>query len=202
MLEENTARCSALQRDADYTAGRIRAIGDRSDLESSLAEKQRRLDALEREYSAIALAMESLEHANTVLQNRFSPALGARAAELFAGLSGGKYRKVLLDRTLKAFAEEAGSSVSRSAALLSQGAADQLYLAVRLAICDLVLPAEKHIPLILDDALINFDDTRCAAALDLLQKEAQQRQILLFTCQRRESAYLAGKPGVSVLSLS
>ena len=202
MLEENTARCSALQRDADYTAGRIRAIGDRSDLESSLAEKQRRLDALEREYSAIALAMDSLEHANTVLQNRFSPALGARAAELFAGLSGGKYRKVLLDRTLKAFAEEAGSPVSRSAALLSQGAADQLYLAVRLAICDLVLPAEKHIPLILDDALINFDDTRCAAALDLLQKEAQQRQILLFTCQRRESAYLAGKPGVSVLSLS
>lgn len=201
LLSENTARCSELQRTADYTAGRIRAIGDRADFENSLVQKRSRLNELEAEYKAIVLAMDSLEHANTILQNRFSPALGARAAELFMELTDGKYQRVLLDRSFKAFAEESGLSVSRDAALLSQGAADQLYLAVRLAICDLVLPAEKSIPLVLDDALINFDDTRCAAALDLLLKEAEKRQILLFTCQHRESAYLAGKAGVSVLSL-
>ena len=201
LLSENAARHSELQRTADYTAGRIRAIGDRADFENALIQKRSRLSELEMEYESIALAMDSLERANTILQNRFSPALGARAAELFSQLTDRKYQRVLLDRSFKAFAEESGLSVSRDAALLSQGAADQLYLAVRLAICELVLPAEKNIPLILDDALINFDDKRCAAALELLLKEAENRQILLFTCQCRESAYLGGRDHVTVSAL-
>ena len=153
------------------------------------------------EYDAIALAMDALERANTTLQNRFSPALGERAAELFGALTGDKYNKVLLDRAFHALVGEDGASVSRDAALLSQGAADQLYLAVRLAICDLVLPAEKNIPLVLDDALINFDDTRCAAALELLLRESETRQIILLTCQHREAAYLSGRDGINVLTL-
>lgn len=63
--------------------------------------------------------------------------------------------------------------MSRSIQQLSQGAADQLYLAVRLAICDMVLPAEKHVPLILDDALVTFDDDRLRAALDYLLSESK-----------------------------
>ena len=74
--------------------------------------------------------------------------------------------------------------------MLSQGAADQLYLAVRLAICDMVLPKEKAIPLVLDDALTSFDDDRCAAALDYLMELSRERQILLFSCQEREGDYL------------
>ena len=42
----------------------------------------------------------------------------------------------------------------------------------------------------LDDALVNFDDQRMAAALDYLLETAQRRLILLFTCQRREGDYL------------
>ena len=200
-LTDVTARCAELQRTIDYTAGRIRAIGDAQELESALCEKQERLHALQGEYDAIALAMEALERANTTLQNRFSPALGERAAALFGALTGGKYNKVLLDRAFRALVDEDGASVSRDAALLSQGAADQLYLAVRLAICDLVLPAEKNIPLVLDDALINFDDTRCANALELLLRESEKRQILLLTCQHREAAYLGARSSVNVLTL-
>ena len=73
---------------------------------------------------------------------------------------------------------------------LSAGAADQLYLAVRLAICDLVLPQENCVPIVLDDALTNFDDERCASALRYLKEAAQTRQILLFTCHSREADFL------------
>ena len=200
-LTDATTRCSELQRTIDYTEGRIRAIGDAQELESALCEKRECLAVLQDEYDAIALAMDALERANTTLQNRFSPALGERAAALFGALTGGKYNKVLLDRAFHALVDEDGASVSRDAALLSQGAADQLYLAVRLAICDLVLPSEKNIPLVLDDALINFDDTRCIAALELLLRESEKRQIILLTCQHRESAYLSGRNGVNVLTL-
>ena len=44
-------------------------------------------------------------------------------------------------------------------------------------------------PLILDDALIRFDEPRLAATLNLLKSE--HRQILLFTCQDREARLLA-----------
>ena len=158
-------------------------------------------DDAQAEYDAIALAMESLQSANTALQNRFSPALSRRAGELFSRLTGGKYESVLLDRTFSAQAGETGESVSHDAQLLSLGTLDQLYLAVRLAICESALPVDDPPPIVLDDALVRFDDERCRAALELLLEESKSRQILLFTCQHRESAYLSGRDGVTFLSL-
>ena len=81
------------------------------------------------------------------------------------------------------------------------GTLDQLYLAVRLAICESALPADDPPPIVLDDALVRFDDERCRAALELLLEESKSRQILLFTCQHRESAYLSGRDDVTFLSL-
>ena len=189
------------RRRYDTLLGRIRALDSSSDLTEQLSQKQEELTCLQEEYDAIALAMTALEQANTTLQNRFSPALGARAAEIFAALTAGKYDKVLLSSDLSLSAEAAGDPMSRSIQQLSQGAADQLYLAVRLAICDMVLPAEKHVPLILDDALVTFDDDRLHAALDYLLSESKKRQILLFTCHDRERAYLQGRENVSVIRL-
>ena len=189
------------RRRYDTLLGRIRALDSSSVLTAQLSQKQEELARLQEEYDAIALAMTALEQANTTLQNRFSPALGARAAEIFATLTAGKYDKVLLSSDLSLSAEAAGDPMSRSIQQLSQGAADQLYLAVRLAICDMVLPAEKHVPLILDDALVTFDDDRLRAALDYLLSESKNRQILLFTCHDRERAYLQGRENVSVIRL-
>lgn len=185
----------------DYTSGRCRAIGDAAELEAALTQKRDELAQKQAEYDAIALAMESLQSANTALQNRFSPALSRRAGELFSRLTGGKYESVLLDRTFSAQAGETGESVSHDAQLLSLGTLDQLYLAVRLAICESALPVDDPPPIVLDDALVRFDDERCRAALELLLEESKSRQILLFTCQHRESAYFSGRDGVTFLSL-
>ena len=196
------ARCRReAQSTFDYTSGRCRAIGDAAELEAALTQKRGELAQKQAEYDAIALAMESLQSANTALQNRFSPALSRRAGELFSRLTGGKYESVLLDRTFSAQAGETGKSVSHDAQLLSLGTLDQLYLAVRLAICESALPADDPPPIVLDDALVRFDDERCRAALELLLEESKSRQILLFTCQHRESAYLSGRDGVTFLSL-
>ena len=186
----------------DHTDGRCRAIGDAAELEAALAQKRAALARQQTEYDAITLAMNALQSANTALQSRFSPALSRRTAELFSRLTGGKYDRVLLDRSFSALTQEHGESVSHNAQLLSLGTLDQLYLAVRLAICETVLPESDPPPIVLDDALVRFDDARCRAALDLLLEESKTRQILLFTCQHRESAYLAGRGGVALLTLT
>ena len=64
---------------------------------------------------------------------------------------------------------------------------EQLYLALRLAVAGELTPGA---PLLLDDALVRFDDKRLKAALDILQQEAKDKQVLLFTCQGRERALL------------
>ena len=183
----------------DTLTGQLRSMGSAGDVQAQLTQLRQQLAQAQEEYDAVALAMEVLDEANTSLQNRFSPALGARAAEIFSKITAGRYQRVLLSRDFSLETDSEGAQ--RSVHLLSQGASDQLYLAVRLAICDMVLPAEKHVPLVLDDALLSFDDTRLHAALDYLLEESESRQILLFTCQKREGAYLDGQKNVTLLTI-
>ena len=193
---------TALHRQMDRLSGQLTAAGDPDVLTAQAQQLEEDIRRLSGEYDALSLAMEVLTEANADLQNRFSPALGRRAAEIFRQLTGGRYTGVTLDRTFRLSAEPAGDSLYRDARLLSAGALDQLYLAVRLAVCQLVLPEDRNVPLVLDDALANFDDGRCAVALDWLRQEAEHRQILLFTCHSREAAHFRDDPAVRVARLS
>ena len=62
----------------------------------------------------------------------------------------------------------------------SDGTVDQLYLSLRLAVANALTP---NAPLVLDDALVRFDDKRLLSALSLLQEQAETRQVILFSCQ-------------------
>ncbi len=181
---------ASIHRELHTTQGRIQSLGDPSELRLGLQALEERQITLQKEYDAIALAMEVLALSGSTLQTRFSPALGERAAAIFTRLTGGRYNKVLLNRSMSPSAQQAEQLTPREAEQLSQGAADQLYLAVRLAICEMVLPASQSVPILLDDALVNFDDERMASALDYLLDLARRHQILLFTCQKREGEYL------------
>lgn len=184
------AQDDSLRRSLHSTLGRIQALGDPGEIKLRLQELTERQGTLQREYDAITLAMEVLALSNSMLQTRFSPALGEHAASIFTNLTGGRYNRVMIDRSMTPSAQEAGQLLPHEAEQLSQGTADQLYLAVRLAICEMVLPPEKAVPILLDDALVNFDDERMAAALDYLLELSSHQQILLFTCQKREGDYL------------
>ena len=121
------------------------------------------------------------------LAERFSPRLVREASEIFSELTGGRYARVQISRQMELEAGQPDAAMRRSL-FLSGGTADELYLSVRLAVCRLLLPEDA--PLLLDDALVMFDDDRLRLALRLLQREAENRQILLFTCQHREQKAL------------
>lgn len=190
-----------LQQQIAQVQGQLAALGGAEDAPQRIARKQEQLHRLQGEYDSLALALDVLRSANTTLQNRFSPELGRRAAEIFADMTGSPWSHILLDREFRLSAEAGSDPTRRSVQLLSSGTADQLYLAVRLAICEMVLPAEQNTPLILDDALLTFDDERLHKTLDYLVRLGEQRQILLFSCQSREADYLASRSGVRILNL-
>ncbi len=173
--------------------GALAALGDPAALAAQREQTEAELSRRRQEYDAITLALHALEEANAAFRARISPELNRRASQLFSLLTGGAYDSVLLARTFEAQARPTGALQPRSTLSLSQGTADQLYLAVRLALCSLVLPEEDPIPLVLDDVLCNFDDERMALALQALLDLAQNRQILLFTCHSRERQWLSAR---------
>lgn len=191
-----------LQQQIAQVQGRLDAGRDAQALGDQISRLEEELVRQQTEYDALRLSLDALQAANTTLQNRFSPELGRRAAEIFADMTGSTWSHILLDREFHLSAESGSDPTRRSVQLLSAGTADQLYLAVRLAICEMILPPEQNPPLILDDALLTFDDARLSTTLDYLTRLGAQRQILLFTCQGREAALLRGRPGVHITNLT
>lgn len=191
-----------LQQQIAQVQGRLDAGRDAQALGEQISRLEEELVRQQAEYDALRLSLDALQAANTTLQNRFSPELGRRTAEIFADMTGSTWSHILLDREFHLSAESGSDPTRRSVQLLSAGTADQLYLAVRLAICEMILPPEQNPPLILDDALLTFDDARLSTTLDCLTRLGAQRQILLFTCQGREAALLRGRPGVHITNLT
>ena len=178
---------AAVQSQLDQSRGRLEQFGSEAELTAKKQALGEQLETLNERKAALELARAALEQANTALAARFSPRLVQEASEIFAALTGGRYARVQVDRRMNLEAGEQDAVMHRLLSL-SGGTADGLYLAVRLAICRLLLPASA--PIVLDDALAMLDDTRLRLALQLLQQEADSRQILLFTCQSREAQAL------------
>ena len=166
--------------------GAALAIGDPMALGSEHAQLLEQRDALERQYAALALAIETLGRADAELQSRFSPQLAQKAADYMDYLTGGRYDELVLARDLSAKARSADDPTPRDTAYLSAGTADLLYLSVRLALCELTCPTDDPCPLVLDDTLVNFDDARAKRAMALFREIAQHRQVILFTCHERD----------------
>ena len=195
-LAVTTEELTRKERMVAAAEGELRTLGDPDEAEINLQNLQEELAKREQEYDAIELALKSMEQANAAMQVRFSPELNRRAGEELSALTGGRYDKLTLKRTFEALAGEWGEVLPRNVLSLSQGTADQLYLAVRLAVCDLTLPQNDPAPMVLDDALANFDDERMALAMERLLERSGEQQVLLFTCHSRETGWGEGKPGV------
>ena len=184
MLHTARQEASALAAKISGLNGRLSAMGDPMVVASSLRDKQAQYQMIQSEYDAITLAQELLREADQEIQSRFSPALSGLAAKYMNEMTGGRYEDVLVGQDFSARTRVQGDTVARDAEFLSAGTADLMYLAVRLAVCELALPEGEPCPLILDDALVNLDETREAQAMNLLKRIALKRQVILFTCRK------------------
>ncbi|MBR0040599.1 MAG: AAA family ATPase [Oscillospiraceae bacterium] len=186
--ELNSRRAEAERLSAQIATlkGRLSAMGDTMVLRSELGTMETERAQLEQEYEDISLAAETLRSADEELQSRFSPELGRVAAEYMSRVTGGRYSQVLINRDFSAMTRTDADAVAHDSSYLSAGTMDLLYLAVRLAVCRLALPEGEPCPLIIDDALVNLDETRLKQAMELLSEIAKERQVILFTCRKAD----------------
>ena len=165
-----------------------RLIGKR-DLISIEEELEEVIDNIKREnkkVTAIEMALNTLKASFREIRGEVGPEINKRIGDNFEKLTNKKYTDVLLADNYEMMVRDENNIFKGT--YLSNGALDQLYLALRIAIIELVFKNEEC-PIILDDALIQYDDTRRKEALILLANKLKE-QAILFTCQRKEEEIL------------
>ena len=182
--EEHLAEQQRLLGRLGQYQGRLDSLGSRENLETRYQQLLQRIEKLEDTYAAVTIAQETLMEARAELQRRFAPRITRKAQSYLARMTGRRYHTLTMseDFSLRAGAER--EEVLHDALWRSDGTVDQLYLALRLAVAEELTP---EAPLILDDALVRFDDERMSETVALLGELAEKKQIILFTCQGRES---------------
>lgn len=165
-------------------SGRLETVGQREAVQTALEQVNARIDRLEDTYAALTIAQQALEATVRELQRRFAPQISQRAQELMTEITGGRYTRLSLGEGLQLMAGADREDTLHDTLWRSDGTADQLYLALRLAVAEILTPMA---PLVLDDALARFDDTRMKAAMAILRRESESKQVILFTCQEREA---------------
>ena len=156
-----------------------RAAAAREAMESAAATFRAAIRPWARLRLAHTLLSESLKR----FRERAQAPMVAAASTYFLLMTGGRYTRLEADEegskpVLRAV--EAGGP-KKGVEAMSDGTADQLYLALRLAALDLRRESHSKMPLILDDVLITSDDERAANILRALAKFAEHGQVLLFT---------------------
>lgn len=151
-------------------------------IESDINEEEKNLKAVE-------LAKEILNKSYNGLRDDFGPVLNKKVMSLFKEFTDNKYSNVLVSDNYEM--KVICKNEILSSKLLSNGANDQLYLALRIAFIEMIF-SNKNVTLYLDDAFTQYDDNRIKNILDYLAYE-NFIQILIFTCQNREESYLKEK---------
>ena len=133
---------------------------------------------------AADIAMQVLIESFGEVRRSYGSVLEKSAAEIFGGITGGKYEDMSISKSFEINVGEKGVFGGHEIDYLSSGTADQAYLALRLALSRLICQDSESLPLFLDDALAQYDDTRTALAIKFLKEYSKDHQIVMFTCHK------------------
>ncbi len=156
-----------------------------AELESREASLEKELDDLLRDYMTLGCARFLISSTLERHELERQPEVVRRASEHFRMITSGRYERVIVDpsdvnRPTIRVVSSTGESLDSSD--LSRGAAEQLYLSLRLGLAEEFADRAVALPFVLDDVLVNFDQERAKAVVRDLTDTATRHQVLLFTC--------------------
>jgi len=191
-LADEISQLDADRGELNQVLGREQQVLKQMDGSSRAAEAAEQAEELKarlavdvEEYARLRLAAVVLYEAIDRYRQRSQGPVLDRASGLFAQLTLGSFKGLKVDyddhdqAVLRAV--RPGGTETVGIAGLSEGSADQLYLALRLASLEAYLESHEPISLVVDDILIQFDDDRATAALQALAKLSRRTQIVLFS---------------------
>ncbi|MBQ8850201.1 MAG: AAA family ATPase [Clostridia bacterium] len=139
----------------------------------------------EKFYDAVVLAIDGIERAASAMQGSITPAIGRSAGELIEKISGGRYGRVNMGRSLELTLVD-GDGLTTGTDMMSGGMRDAAYLALRISLMQRIFDGQMP-PFMMDEALCQLDGERMERMLSVIGGLCKEGcQCLLFTCHERE----------------
>ncbi|MBN2027288.1 MAG: AAA family ATPase [Actinobacteria bacterium] len=181
-LKEERIRLEVAMSEEGAEEELLRADEELQYLRERQARLQRRADALE-------LAQKWLETASSETLSSAARMLEGMIGEYIGHITDNRYCKVRVDEgtfEIMVWSGERKGEVEPE--MLSRGTVDQIYLAARLALVEIIC-GDRHPPLLLDDPFVTFDSGRLDRAMEVLKDFSRGRQVIIFTCGDHYDAY-------------
>ncbi|MBQ4523198.1 MAG: AAA family ATPase [Lachnospiraceae bacterium] len=153
------------------------------DLEQRIKELKAENQDMEQYYDAVRIAYEAMNETTQEIRQSFGPKLNEKTAGYFRALTNDAYEDVLVQSDYGIMALKKGDVSYHSYKYLSQGTIDQAYLALRLALIEIISEemAGQRLPLFLDDIFMQYDEPRRKSGVAFLKEYAKEGQVILFT---------------------
>ena len=155
-----------------------------------------------REWRIATLAKELVGRTLQEFTRTRQPAVLEEASSAFARITAGAYERILQDDDGESLVALGRDGQRKRPEELSRGAAEQLYLCLRLGLAAEFARRTASLPLIMDDVLVNFDPQRAHAVARELVHFSREHQVLIFTCHPETAHLFAGvAPETSIIQL-
>lgn len=140
--------------------------------------------------SALKLLSDHLDAARKGAQDTYFQPIRSELRPLLAQLHADAAFEIDPDSMLPGSITRGG--VTDEIAVLSGGAQEQVAILTRLAFARLFAKQGRHLPVILDDALVHTDDARISTMFNMLSQVAKDQQIIVLSCRTRAFSDLGG----------
>lgn len=173
---------------------------DPGELYSKIQALDTKINELREKHKAYFVALRAINSAEVNLRNEISPRLGEFATDLLSIMTDKKYSALGVDDGLKI--SFAADGKAKSVDYLSGGTRDLTYVAVRMALIDM-LYTEKP-PICFDETFANQDNMRATAMMKAVKKLSDDgHQSFIFTCRAREASIASElQPRSAIFKLS
>ncbi len=185
-LEEEQAGAARVEEETRRALGAIDASDAAARAREAMESAAARCQAAVRPWVRLRLAHALLRESLKRFRERAQAPMVSAASTYFSLMTGGRYQRLVVDeadeKPLLLAEREDGVRIGVDA--MSEGTADQLYLALRLAALEMQRESHPQMPLVLDDVLVTSDDQRACNILRALARFAEGGQVMLFTHHR------------------
>ena len=215
-LKEEEARLLELHDELDHERNRLREerggidkelsqLNDEAEsstlrLRKYTLEEQLREHA--REWSRLTIAEALLEKTRQKFERERQPGVIRHAQEFFSRVTSHRYRRLYAPIGEQTITVTDATGRSKRPKELSRGTREQLYLALRFGLIREFGEHAERLPVVVDEALVNFDSERARLAAEAFAKLAETNQVLVFTCHPAIAELFADAAGAGVVDIT
>ena len=174
--EDQTERNMRLSELRDKKNDIVRERKEQEDMLVEINQLKEKMASNNVELAALDLAIRTIQDLSEEIYDSFGSVLNDQVSALVRKITNGKYSEVRIDDQLRVMVKSGNSYIGMD--YLSTGTIEQIYLALRLSIANVLIA--EDLPIIIDDIFVTYDYQRLYDTVSCLG-EYLNRQIIMFT---------------------